>query len=47
MLNDLCVCGHMADEHDELGDCQAPDCQCMGFELDPDLQTAPEVEFPL
>lgn len=42
---ETCVCGHQADEHDTSGECQAPDCPCWAIELDPESQTAPEVDW--
>lgn len=50
VADETCVCGHTADEHDVdisdvLGECRSPECQCTEFLLDPDTQTAPEVEW--
>lgn len=44
-MPETCVCGHQADEHDAAGECMAPACPCLSFELDPETQTAPEVEW--
>lgn len=32
---DVCACGHIRDEHGEA--CQGPDCPCILFDFDPDL----------
>jgi hypothetical protein len=31
-MDEICVCGHVADEHSGTGECQACDCPC--FEVD-------------
>lgn len=35
-MNDACICGHAADDHqdDGIGLCTAIGCPCAGFELD-------------
>lgn len=30
--DDVCVCGHMLDEHALNGTCEVDDCRCAGFE---------------
>lgn len=36
--SDLCVCGHVKEEHDGLGECtmshHEPPCGCKGYEYD-------------
>jgi hypothetical protein len=31
-MEDLCVCGHLLDEHEENGKCQVGECPCWLYE---------------
>lgn len=39
-INEVCTCGHVADEHESHGfqRCTIPECKCVAFDLDYDEQ---------